>query len=120
MSPIEPQGVNIKTAPVDIPQVKASDTPHNYISRDSLEYFHHKMTTPTTKLSMVARSLLRMFDDLSLDEILYLERIMVENSERDVDCWLVDQITNWVYEDTEVLMPVSEAYRLVKLGIFNE
>lgn len=78
------------------------------------------MVTPTTKLSMRARALMNWFDDLPLDEILYLEQIMINHHEREVDCWLVDQITNWVYEDTEMLMPVEEAYRLVKLGILNE
>ncbi len=74
----------------------------------------------TTKLSGTAKSLLNLFEDLPLDEILLLENIMLENEEKDVHCWLIDEITNWVYEDTEMLMPVIEAYRLVRQGILNE
>lgn len=55
-----------------------------------------------------------------MEEIYLLEDIMKENKETQPDCWLVDQITNWVYEDTTYLMPVEEAYRMVKLGILND
>lgn len=78
------------------------------------------MVTPHTKPSKIIKELTYLFDDLPEDEILLIAQIMKENAQYSVDCWLVDQITNWVYEDTELLMPVSEAYRLVKLGILNE
>lgn len=74
----------------------------------------------TTKLSKIAKQLVNLFEDLPIEEILILEKIMIENEEKDIDCWLIDQITNWVYEDTEILMPVNEAYSLVRQGILNE
>lgn len=120
MSHVKPGGFYSHTPPVKIPPAKATYKPPKYIKLEVATYFDHKMVTPTTKLSMIARALMNLFDDLPLDEILAIEQIMIENEERDVDCWLVDQITNWVYEDTEMLMPVSEAYRLVKLGQLNE
>jgi len=71
-------------------------------------------------LSTLAKSLVEYYDEIPIVEILELEQIMIENKEKDPMCQLVDDITNWVYEDTETLMPVSEAYNLVKLGIINE
>ena len=78
------------------------------------------MSTLAKSLSTLAKSLVEYYDEIPMDEILELEQIMIENKETDPMCQLVDDITNWVYEDTEILMPVSEAYRLVKLGILNE
>lgn len=80
------------------------------------------MTTSPRKpvLSAIVRALMNFYDDLPMEEIYLIEDIMKENKETQPDCWLVDQITNWVYEDTECLMPVAEAYRMVKLGILNE
>jgi hypothetical protein len=80
------------------------------------------MTTSPRKpvLSAIVRSLMNLYDDLPMEEIYLLEDIMKENKETQPDCWLVDQITNWVYEDTTYLMPVEEAYRMVKLGILND
>jgi len=79
-----------------------------------------KSLLKTKMLSPLAKSLVEYYDEIPMVEILELEQIMIENKEKDPMCQLVDDITNWVYEDTELLMPVSEAYRLVKLGILNE
>jgi len=118
MSPTEPQ---LHSTPVDIPPVKATNKPHFYISTPS-PLVSPQMTTSPRKpvLSTIARRLMNLYDDLDMDEIYLLEQIMKENKETQPDCWLVDQITNWVYEDTSCLMPVSEAYRMVKLGILND
>jgi hypothetical protein len=109
------------TTPVDIPPVKAIKKPHFYISTPS-PLVSPPMTTSPRKpvLSALVRSLMNLYDDLPMEEIYLLEDIMKENKETQPDCWLVDQITNWVYEDTTYLMPVEEAYRMVKLGILNE
>ena len=61
-----------------------------------------------------------MFDDLPEYEINNIISIMAINFETEVTCKLVDDITNWVYEDTEVLMPVKEAYIRIQNGEFNE
>ena len=112
----------LKTTPVDIPPAQATNEPLFYINHAFPHRKTVKMTTSPRKpiLSAIVRSLMFHYDDLEMEEIFLLEDIMKENNETNVCCWLVDQITNWVYEDTECLMPVSEAYRMVKLGILNE
>lgn len=112
----------LKTTPVDIPPKQATHAPLFYINHAFPNRKKVKMPIAPRKpvLSATARTLMYMFDDLSIEEIYLLEDIMKENKETDVGCWVVDQVTNWVYEDTDCLMPVTEAYRMVKLGILNE
>lgn len=77
---------------------------------------------PKSKMSVskLARTLMAVYDDLPISEIIRLEEIMKRHGETDPTCWLVDQITNWVYEDVNFLMPVSVAYDYVMDGILNE
>ncbi len=68
----------------------------------------------------LTRSLREMFDDLPYSEILMLQEIMIKHGLTDPNCFLIDQITNWVYEDTQNLMPVACAYEYVMSEIYNE
>lgn len=66
--------------------------------------------------SLLFNRLREMFDDLPASEIQTLQDIMVSHNLTDPNCALIDQITNWVYADTDFLMSVAEAYTTVLNG----